>query len=540
MAVSISHDSLSELVRQYGPVLDGVDETLYNTILIANIESYLSFLGVKSVIVEEDYIDTHILDDYCGHYGRCFADYKRKCVRLHFFDKDFDIDKFNRLLISRPGKDEISATVGNYRGCIVLRNIPGSVFGKICLAVPEVESQYAKVIGKLYETHLCGLTFTLYSVAFQEQDHAISACATVALWMGFNAFPGIQPREVLSPYRIFEIVRKQHADGNLSHIVGKGLNVAQISSVIKERSLEPLVIRPETFGYAKAVAKAYLEMDIPIILGVDLIKMVDEPSDDYFLGKHAVTVIGFQGNEQLLPFKENTKSLLHTAENNEVNLYLESSAMKCLIVHDDQIGPYSKMLFTSEYGLSMKTKWTDYNDGGAVDAKIDVMTIMNFRKVRIRFSSILEITKELNNLICNSYRREGFFISWDIHLTNVWSLKEKVRLKRNIGNKDKVSVLTATLPRYIWVVGIMGRYKDDYSDKTFEIQTHYFDATDIETSGFYLFSLNYTPIGLTTKIAMEEIDLTKTKLCRSNMQLRKTFIDADASNPIGFLSNLVR
>ncbi len=536
MTVSISHDSLSELVRQYGPVLSGVDESLYNTELISNIERYLSFLNIKSVIIEKEYIDTHVLDDYCGHYGRCFADYRRKCVRLHFFDKKFDFLEFKQVLISKPDEEAVKALVGNYGGCIVLRNIPGSMFGKICLAVPPLHSQYAKVIGKLYEAHLCGLTFALHSVAFQEQDHAISACATVALWMGFNAFPGIQPREVLSPYRIFEIVRKQHADGNLSHIVGKGLNVAQISSVIKERALESLVIRPETFGYAKAVVKAYLEMDIPIILGVDLIKMVDDPKDDYFLGKHAVTVIGFEGNDRLLPFKENSKALIYRNEN-DIALFLESSAMKCIIVHDDQVGPYSKMTFPSEYGLSMKTDWRDHTDGGVVDARIDVMAIMNFPKVRIRFSSMLEITKELNNLMCNPYRKEGFYISWDIHLTNGSTLKEKVRSNPVIVSEDKIDVLTRSLPRYIWVVNMMGRYKEDYSDKPFEIQTHYFDATDIETSGFYLFSLNFQPIGLVTKIVMEEIDLTATKLYRSNMQLRNAFIKANANNHLGYITD---
>lgn len=519
MSISISHESLTELVKVYAAVNRGNVEPFYNSHLITNIERYLYFLGVQSTIVEEGYIDTHILADYCGHYGWCFFDYERKCVRLHFFDRFFSKDDFNRVLTSNDAKTSIEQTLGSYKGYIVLRKIPGSVFGKICLALDKKNLTSGKIISKLYETHLCGLAFAFHSVAFQEQDHAISACATVALWMAFNAFPGIQPRDVISPYSIFEIVAKQHVDLNLSPVVGKGLNVAQISSVIKEQSLEALSIHPNVLGHAKDVTRAYLEMSLPIILGVELLRRTEIPSPNYSLGKHAVTVIGFDGTGPIVPYRERITS---SSDEQEVDLYLESANIKELIVHDDQIGPYTKMVFPHDSDVTLNTEWVD-SKGGHVDARIEVMTVINHPKVRIRFSSILYICRELNKFLYNIYRKEGWYISWDIYLTTVQTLKEKIRLRPEIEVKDKVKALMLPLPRYIWVISMYGYNEKDYNGSRFEILSHYFDATDIESSGFYLFSLNFKREWQITKVAMETGDLSIQQFCPSNMLLRDAY-----------------
>lgn len=543
MAVSISNNPLRQLMNDLKQKKSISGN--YNEMLISNIEAYLKNLGSNTVVIEDEYVDTHFIDDYCGHYGRCFADYNRKCVRLHFFEKRFDEEGFLNLLACKDiSAQVIEACLGMYLGFIVLRPIPSSVFGKICLSVrpdmnssPDVNTRcLSKLISKPYVTHLCGLTFKFYAVAFQEQDHAISACATVALWMGFNAFPDLQPRDVLSPYKISEIVKKQHVEGSLSHIVGKGLNVAQISSVITERALESLPIRPVTFSYTKAVIKAYLSMNIPIILGVDLVKKTDNPENVFSLGKHAVTVIGFEGQDKISPFRTSQVS----KEDDDIDIYLESSAMNNLIVHDDQIGPYSRMRFPSEYGFSLITGWVDRSDAGAVDACVDVMAIMNIPKVRIRFSTILEQTKELNKLLYNAYKNEGFFISWEIKLKNVCTLKHEVLSNQYINDEDKIKIVTGSLPRYIWTVDLFIRQNNEYEDEPERVATYYYDATDMETAGLFLSGVNYNQVCKITKAVFESACITPNNFCRSNLQLKEAYINADENKPLGLVISEVK
>lgn len=55
-------------------------------------------IGVKTIVVEHDYIDRDFLEDFSGYYVRCFSDYKRKCTRLHFFSEKFQQADFDLFL----------------------------------------------------------------------------------------------------------------------------------------------------------------------------------------------------------------------------------------------------------------------------------------------------------------------------------------------------------------------------------------------------------------------------------------------------------
>lgn len=526
MAISISNKSLRETVASLGLIYAENAVTGHNEILFSNIEKYLAVIGKETTVVENEYVDTHFIDDFCGHYGRCFVPYGRKCVRLHFFSRRFELADLYEILISNQDKNIVENVLGQYLGYIVLRPIPASIFAKVCLAADIVERPGYKIMNKPYRTHLCGLTFVVPTIAFQEQDHAISACATVALWMGLNAAPGILPRDVPSPYEINEIVKMRPVDLQLSNTVDRGLNVSQMVSVINERDFEALAIRPATFGYAKAVIRAYIGIGIPVLLGLDLHHRSAEPEQRTFLGKHAVTVIGFEGEESLHPF-EATIGTVKAYNPDGINLYLESSAMKSLIVHDDQIGPFSKMVFPGEYSRSLETEWIDPTAEGNVDAFIDVLTVMNIPKVRIRFSSILEIVMEINRTVYNLYQDECLFISWDIRLVNVCALKREIRSlpESQINNDDKLDILTRSLPRYIWTADLLVRVDDkEYRRSPTRITSYYFDATDMENAGIFLFGINYDSVGWISKVAFDEFAPKTTKLSPSLKQIREAYI----------------
>jgi hypothetical protein len=49
-------------------------------------QEYFKELKASTIVFEFDYIDHDFLEDFSFYYVKCFKRYKRKCVRLHFFD----------------------------------------------------------------------------------------------------------------------------------------------------------------------------------------------------------------------------------------------------------------------------------------------------------------------------------------------------------------------------------------------------------------------------------------------------------------------
>lgn len=66
-------------------------------------EEYFGAEGVnaKTIVVEQEYVDRDFLEDYSSYYVRCFADYRRICSRLHFFDFAFTQRQFTNAVSGR-------------------------------------------------------------------------------------------------------------------------------------------------------------------------------------------------------------------------------------------------------------------------------------------------------------------------------------------------------------------------------------------------------------------------------------------------------
>lgn len=61
-------------------------------------EGYCDFIGVKTIVVENNYIDHDYLEDFSAYYVRCFSTYQRVCTRLHFFGVQFSQADFEQYL----------------------------------------------------------------------------------------------------------------------------------------------------------------------------------------------------------------------------------------------------------------------------------------------------------------------------------------------------------------------------------------------------------------------------------------------------------
>ncbi len=446
--------------------------------------------NVKTAVGEE-YLDRHFIHDFCGHYGSCYYDYPKKCIRIHFFAKRFSLRKFKEVIT----RDDANAEdLGKYVGFIVLRPIPGAILGNVSLQA-DLTNRSIFLLFKERIVHLCGLDLKVETIPFQEQDHAISACATAALWMALQAVPGNQPHNVPSPHKLTENAHKVMVEGVKSHEVARGLTVAQMSGAIKDENLNPLTCVPFSTSYAKALLKAYLNMGVPVVMGIELYYRSDKAAkkaSSRSIGFHSVTALGYAEGDVLKLF--DAPDMASKDDDDVTDLFLESSSINTLFCHDDQIGPYSALSFSDEDCVGLDTEWGRMFSHGPIDAKITSVLVPCNPKVRIRFSKIYEIVKALNAELVGYFSLLGGIISWDIRLENVCNIKRELRSVDFLDDSTRFNLLTLSMPRYIWVVDL---YYKVHGRKE-RITSFLFDATNIENSNFLIRIIHYSNFSFIT------------------------------------------
>ena len=149
---------------------------------------YFKEIELKNILVEKNYIDKDYLEDYSAYFVRCFVEYPKNCVRLHFFNFVFNEGEIIKLILD--GKNVEKYTDG-YLGFMVIKPIPNKIIGKTCLATyrnigKNIKSRYYPAT-RDYKIHLFGIQFDIKTLAYQEQDSILGACATTALWSAFQA-----------------------------------------------------------------------------------------------------------------------------------------------------------------------------------------------------------------------------------------------------------------------------------------------------------------------------------------------------------------
>ncbi len=429
---------------------------------------YFNNLSCKTILIEEEYIDRDFLEDFALYYVRCFKDYKRKCRRLHFFSADFDTKDFVKHLKSSDSEFE-KKLKSNYIGFTVLKRLPQTIIGRTCLvSYPEEGGRFFTILEN-YSANLFGIDLKVRSLAFQEQDSVVAACATSALWSAFHKTGKMFQHSIPSP----AIITKQaseltsHGMGEKRDFPNHGLTVEQMAYAVKKNSLEPLLFSTDDIFSIKANIFAYLNNSIPIILIFELYNSLDKSE----IGLHAVTITGYK-----------MESVIFDLHTNPVTI-MKSNFISKIYVHDDQIGPFARMEFTDkvrdEEGKKsplLTTSWKD-NKGnrGNVFAIPRALLIPVYHKIRIplqfvyqsKVSRFMDFISLIKNFINDDSK-----ILWSITLETTNSYKQKVTKFTGLGTSSRVAILTKSLPHYIWIVSC-----SDGSTPFFDLV---FDATDLE------------------------------------------------------------
>lgn len=453
-------------------------------------KSYFQDLHAKTIVVEEKYVDHDYLEDFSYYYVKSFKSYERFCIRIHFFSIEFNKDDLVKALFNENKQISDDILQKEYLGFIVLKPLPQTYIGKTCLKTYAANSNRFFHFIRDYEVNLLGINLIVQSIAFQEQDSIVAACASSAIWSAFQVTGKLFQHYIPTPVEITKsaIERIPNSGRNFPN---DGLSEEQMAQAIRSVGLDPYLVRGTKQDLLKATIYAYQKAKIPLIMGMNLIEYNDVTKQR---GRHAVTITGYSIAETVSQLKED-------------NFYLKSSKINKLYVHDDQVGPFARMVFEPT-SSALSTSWTD-SDGNIGKVKGDpcILIIPLYPKIRIPFEVILRIVYKLNEFINVAITKTDLgkkSIEWDIFLCKSNDYKSEIHKSRTVDKKQKETILLSRMPRYIWrVVATLDGEKIEFV----------FDSTDIEQGDIYICYLAYSISLLNLfKLVASFIDLEKIKL----------------------------
>lgn len=459
--------SKKELAKQLShPKLTSV-----STVEEKNVFAYLSeFLGpeglkAKTIVIEDNYISKDYLIDYAFYYSFCFDEYGKKCKRLHFFSSQFSDGAFESVIVKKPSEND--DFWNKYLGFIVVKPIPHTMIGMTLLKhYPEVQGRY--FWGKrTFSVHVFGNEIKLDSLAFQEQDSVVAACASTAVWSMLSKAAMIYNTPLKSPSEITKYAGAISSDGGRLFPNKNGLDIVQLCQAIYELGFvtelgQPDIIKSTkklndeqmffSHTYLKKLLNAYSEIGIPLIL------IINVPDVYNVYDLHAITISGY-------------KKMPHKDIRKKGTLTWSAEFIEKFYAHDDQWGPFSRVEFKNKHDLI--SPWTKVNPKKLPSLAYQLI-IPLYHKIRISYDEIEFLTLAFDAIL---YEVIGDFLKfnfiWDIKLQLSEKFKENIK-DSPLSDSYKLKELTRNYPKYIWVASCyIGELK---------IFDFVFDATDISNA----------------------------------------------------------
>jgi hypothetical protein len=421
-------------------------------------------IDAKSIVIEDNYVSKDFLHDYTSYYALCFEPYPKICKRVHFFKNEFTKEELITALIDT--QNIIENFWDNYLGFIVVKPIPVTIIGYTVLKTYSSKQDFNErnFWGiREYVVHFYGTEIKIKSLAFQEQDSVLAACATTAIWSMLNK-AALDVHTVLkSPSQITKDAGNVSPDGSRL-FPNRGLNLLQICQAIFNSGLVSEVKQPDyilknnegepidrfvSSNYLKKILNAYSPIGIPIILVIRVPNGGDH-------GLHAITVSGFKQNApQSIPPKTEISWL--------------SDNIEKFYAHDDQWGPFSRVEFLNE--IELKTPWTVF-DPDKQSTFVSNIVVPIYPKIRISYEDIQVIVLGIDRILSFFFNNKNITdLVWDIKIDLSENFKKKIK-HSCLEQSDKISRLTQSLPRYLWIASCYIA-----THKVFEFT---FDATDVK------------------------------------------------------------
>lgn len=424
---------------------------------------YLTALGAKSVLLESDYIDKDFLEDCERYYLRRFGSNGHRCARLHFFSEEVTHQRIEGLMT--PGDEvDLKKLQDCYLGFMVVKPLPRTFIGKTCLKQYDsfnIDSN-KRLLTRQYDVNLFGIPLSVNSIAFQEQDKVVSACATTAIWSALNALPWIPVRAIPSCSEITANAIN-FIPGSSNSFPSRELSNKQIMRALDVAGLRyhaELLNRVSQSELMETV-ECHVGSNLPLILGV---RVFGRTRDGIWTEKagHAVTILGYKSTSD------------------ETGLY----------IHDDRFGPFARAKFVElssykfekeqaqAWGMTIQHRdergnWKDEHEIFLPDFLIAPMQ----RKARLPLSFAINTCSMIVDNIETEYRlltKENIVphkLVYTVRLEEIANIKARVLKsvptpsfrdtdgkdinlsaeQREIWTGEKIRFLTQNLARLHWV-----------------------------------------------------------------------------------------
>ncbi len=421
--------SISLLIREcFGAQFPDISQKRQVQYLI----NYLQKLNGQTVLCETNYIDRDYLNDHQKYYVTCFNNYSTKCARLHFFSDEFSHDDIlNWIQTNNTAK--INNLKSNYLGFSVIKPLPVTFLGRTCLKHYDSNKQ-RYYLEKVHTANLFGIDFEVKSIAFQEQDKVVAACATTALWSLMHATKHLYYKNVPSPSEITLNAIGSEAF-NINGFPNEGLSDEQVlkaleSFKLKQHDLNINTEKTLSLEIINQYIQDHLDSEIPILAGVSVFEKKEKTY--VYQGDHAITILGYG---------------------------LDNTQLKALYIHDDRVGPFVKaeliqLGFESdiEKTSNLEFHYSLKVDGHQTEEVITLNNIKtcNYHKVRIPYNLIKGVCLTLNETIEQALENNQvpIQISHKIQLLQSKNLKKDLLNSPDIENKTEV--ILQNWPNYIW------------------------------------------------------------------------------------------
>jgi hypothetical protein len=244
-------------------------------------------LGIQTILVENPYVDRHYIEEYSRYYASAFQTPPASTVRLHFFAELLTDEGLGDSIIgaangSAPWMEAQARLQTSYRGFVVVRPLPSAPIGRTVLATYAGKGS-RRFVTQAHRVHIMGLELVVHGVPFQQQEVAVGACATTAMWSALTVTSRATGHRGPTPYQVTEAATRHLLTDR--HIPADGgLDLQQSLAAVRDCGFTPLVMKAsDNFAAFTHALKCYLASGIPVVL------LLHETG-----GYHAVTAVGFR------------------------------------------------------------------------------------------------------------------------------------------------------------------------------------------------------------------------------------------------------
>lgn len=429
---------------------------------------YLEELEAKTIVVENIYTDGDYLEDYAAYYVRCFNAYHRHCKRIHLFSSSFDEAEFKRLIVRDIADDAFESIIGSYLGFIVARPLPNAVVGRTVLSTyPSDEGRRQYTSLRRYRANLFGLKLAIDSLAFQEQDTVLAACATVALWSAFHKTSDLFGTFAPRPAEITKLANGAGSDSRA--IPSHGLSLSQMAHAVRSVGLEPEVVTAAPSTPLVSVIYSHLKLGLPVVLLVEIESQ----------GFHALTITGYSMVKE--------RAISSEVGQGWVTPPFSGLRINEFYAHDDQIGPFSRLRIVSstseEYPVFFSGSWQD-STGQSLRMTPRFLLIPFYNKIRVTFVDIQGWIQRLWTIL-EQVLADLENYEWDTYLAASNDLKSEL-VSTLRGNPTQEIFLAMHHPRFVWRNSL--KYKGEVVLDLFA------DATDMQRSMPFYYIVFYNSV----------------------------------------------